>query len=357
MLLLIVCIASRAGAEERLCTVPGAVPGDGWSADYKTKEVEFECPACGEVFKGKSLNEAVNSTGGGYDSDMCVYALDPAYMDLELETCPECYYTRTDDVFANPIPPEKRFKITKLLGTVKEEFSESGFASAGDLKTWHRYELFARIRAAGRDRAVDVGNLFVKAAHALRAESTLEATRRFKPRGIRRAHNLIHAEIEYLSIGEKPEKKPLIILWIIQLAHRGGFLSERDAYLDYALKLPEMTENISRRLKELKPLFDAEKKYLSSAIKYFKRAFDGRKLTTSSQLDRYTYAVAELARRIGDSKTSSEWFKLVTMIKEVKSAPAFNPDEYSSTADNWVGEYKFIEYYTAGKTPLKELGE
>lgn len=261
----------------------------------------------------KVFHKLATDTFGGWDSDLASYSMKGQWRGYAVSTCVGSLFTVYGQDMAQPVPEALRDEVQAALAPWVARFP----APHTGLETWHRYAIAADVyRALGRDahflgRVYHEGSLTVRDA-MVGVYAGLD--------GPRVARELLTAGDAELAKDLDVDTRRVVLHNLAKVAHRGGFGSERDAYLAAFEALGPMTANQTRVLGELRALVPEEALLQREAVRAWRAWLATPDARGHADAVRVTYLVADLERRLGNVQAARRGYS------EVADAPSAPED-------------------------------
>lgn len=277
MLLLLLCLPIAASAQQR-----GEAP-------LGMQGVQLIDPLDGhsfEVFVPASSNGL-----GGFDSDGCSYAKGMQPRQFEVVTSPTTLFSAPLEAFTEPIPDEKKAALTEMLLGLGRDV-----ADVRGLKPSERYELAAAVaRQLGKDDFI-VGELYLQAAWTVR--DTIVG---FLPSvvGASDAWSKFIETLPEVRALDNDRGATIAFFDMARLAHRGGFVHERDDMLALSTRIPDVGLNADDKRAEFARRVGQERRLLEKARESFRGGLEAQ-LGEREVRAGYRFLVGDLSRRLGD---------------------------------------------------------
>jgi len=253
----------------------------------------LEDPLDGHVFSVPIL-ASVNSHGG-FDSDGCSYSSGAQARYFAVATSPTSLYSARLETWGRGLTEANKPDVLRSLVVLGAEVSD-----ASRLQVSERYELAAAVaELVGQDR-FEIGDLFLHAAWTVR-----DSVVGFLPSvsGSGDAWSKLGELVRLSKEVTHPRGRTIALFDMARLAHRGGFVHERDALLaqldnfeDAGIGGKEKRSEFLLRVREEERLLRrARERYLEGVRQNERRG---------SERAHYRFLAAEMARRVGDLDTA-----------------------------------------------------
>jgi hypothetical protein len=278
---------------------------------------EVDCPL-GEGLVRRYYKVSAN-THGGFDSDLASYSTRGQFREHAVSTCPSNYFSAMGTQLSEPIPAAQVESITAAIAT-----SRNTWVNRDDPTVWERYDTAARIaRVRGQD-PLEIAELYLNAAWTARDHAVGVYVGGLNgPEAARKILDVGQAEFKG---NLTPEAIKLLRYNLSRVAHRGGFIAERDAHLTAFLALSTLTpaeRSAGQRLQYITRV--VEPAMHAHAMMALEEAL--ARPGDPSRLARARYQLADLNRRVGQSDAAKQGFSTVVQSeeapKELKSMAQF----------------------------------
>jgi len=260
---------------------------------------EVPCPL-GEGMV-KRFHKVSANTMGGYDSDLVTYSTRGQFRTHAVSTCPDNFFSAMGNKLDLVIRPTDHVAIHSAIAEARKEWG-----TQDDPTVWERYDTAARIAVALNHDPLDIAELYLNAAWTARdAAVGVYVGGLDGPQAAR----------EILTIGTAELKKDLtteaikmVHYNLARVAHRGGFVQEREFHLDAFLALQSLSSEERAAAVRLQRLSRTiETRYQERAVSM---------LTSALQLPgepmrqvRAQYQLADTLRRLGRSEEARRAFE------------------------------------------------
>lgn len=228
---------------------------------------------------------------GGFDSDGCSYSKGVQPRNFEVVTSPTTLYTATLEDWGKGITEENKEPLLEMLLGLGRDVD-----NARDLTAADRYELAAAVaRRLGRND-LEVGGLYLQGAWTMR-----DTVVGFLP-GVQGASDAWSKLVETLPMVREVDNdrgRTIAFFDMARLAHRGGFLHERDDMLTLAVQVPDAGVGAADKAAEFHRRVDAEARLLEKA----RAAFEAGLAAKAGQVEERSWArflVGDISRRLGE---------------------------------------------------------
>lgn len=265
------------------------------------------CPVGGAPTK--VYEKVVTNTLGGFDSDLAAYSDKGQFRQFAVSTCPDNLVSLYGQDMADPMDTAAQARVLSAVAALSPTLP-----APDALEVWDRYVL-----AAATYKALGAPSLRV-------AEVYLEGswTARDKAVGVVRGLEGPIVTRELLDNGRAELDKPLtddqrrmVLFNLARVAHRGGYPTERDAFLQRLQATPGLTAREAEASQTLAHYGGTVEPALQDmAIAAFTQAL--REELTMDQKVRATYLLGDLLRRRGRGR---EALPLLTRVLAEETAP------------------------------------
>jgi len=262
---------------------------------------EVQCPL-GEdfarVFSLTSQNQL-----GGYDSDLASYAKGEQFRTFAISTCYDNFFSLYGKDFHITLSETQRQNVEKALEKAKKRLLDQN-----NPLLWERYEIAADIYQALSYSDSLIGQLYLEASWTVRDSFVGYHQGLNGPKSVEQVLSLGVREI---AAQTDPEKKKLLIFNLARVAHRGGYATIRDQYIETFLLLPNLTSKDKQSMKYVQSYaLPKEQYYQKKALESFRKALKNEELS-SKESTRILYLVADLYRRLGNKEEAQTRYKKV----------------------------------------------
>lgn len=246
------------------------------------------CPM-GEGF-AKVFDRVGANASGGYDSDGASYASGGQWRAWRISTCDTNLFTLYGSDMGTPVAAKDRPKLTAALAAAVEKLPDRD-----EPEVWERYGIAAAMYGAlGKDH-VFLGDLWLEASWTARdaAVGYYEGLE-----GPAEARALLDAGKGELAKPLSAEDRARVLYNLVRVAHRGGYVAERDALLAKleAEPLPAAHREKVARFRKLAT--EVEPRLQAAALAELEAALAGAPLADAERA-RVRYLAADLRRRLG----------------------------------------------------------
>ena len=263
---------------------------------------EVPCPfGTGNTRKYEKVSA---NTFGGYDSDLATYSTRGQFRTHAVSTCPDNYYSALASRLDRPIPSDKHAQIQSAI-----DASRSTWIDRDEPTVWERYDTAARIAIALNDGPLDIAELYLNASWTARDEAVgVYVGGLDGPIAARKILDLGQIELQKDLVDSS---KSILLYNLARVAHRGGFIAERDAHVRAFLAMPTISEAERKAGQKLKHLSQVvEPKYQDLAMSFLEAGV--KQAGDPLRLARAQYQLADLARRQGKLEQARDGFTKIT---------------------------------------------
>ena len=273
-------------------------------------QVSYEvrpCPLGGEetkVFYKLSAN-----THGGWDSDLASYSTEGQWREYALATCPNSLLTLYSEDMAAPMDPKHAPAIEERLAELRKQYK----LDADNVETWERYLVAGEIyKILGKDHRF-LAQLYLEASWVARDEAVGLYVGLEGPVAAKKLMD--QGELE-LKKSLEPRQRKVLLHNLARVAHRGGFMADRDRYLGLFEAVGNLDIDEKRALEDLKRYGrEVEPKLQRLAVTELK-AYLATNPADGVEVARATYLLADLARRLGENQEAARGYALVLTLRE-----------------------------------------
>lgn len=248
---------------------------------------------------------AVNSMGG-FDSDGCSYSSGIQPRTLAVATSPTTLYSARVEEWGQGVTEANQRDLLRLLVTLGAEVD-----SVSQLAPHERYELAAAVaKASGRDH-FSVGDLYLHGAWTVR-----DTVVGFLP-AVQGAGDAWEKLADLLTRSRELTEargKTIALFDMARLAHRGGFLHERDGLLSQLDQIEDAGLGAPAKRTEFRRRVAVEDQLLRKARAIY---LEGVAEGDRGPEDRayYRFVAADLARRVGDLEVADRELSALALDK------------------------------------------
>ena len=263
------------------------------------------------------------NTFGGYDSDLATYSTRGQFRTHAISTCTNNYFSAMGSNLDRTISSDKNVQVQAAI-----DASRNTWADRDEPTVWERYDTAARIAVVLGDAPLDIAELYLNASWTARDQAVgVYVGGLDGPIAARKILDLGKVELQKDLI---PESKAVLLYNLARVAHRGGFVAERDEHVREFLSLPSISDAERKAGMALKTLSQVvEPKYQELAMSFLQAGVGqpGDPL----RIARAQYQLADLARRLGKTEQARAGYKEVASNSEA-------PDQLQSMANFLLGE-------------------
>ena len=241
---------------------------------------------------------------GGYDSDGCIYAKGEQPRSSGVATSPTSLYSAPVEDFSRPLTSEQKRSLLTLLNAIGADVDD-----ARGLGPTARYELAAAVSEHLADPPFEIAELYLVGAWTVR--DTIVG---FLPgvRGAGDAWNKLEEVKALAAQVAEPGPRTRALFDMARLAHRGGFLHERDDFLNKLDTFEDAGLGAQGKRAEFHRRVARENELLRNARRWYRAGLEAR---TGDPADRAVarLMVADLSRRLGEldeARTQAEGVRL-----------------------------------------------
>ncbi len=262
---------------------------------------DLPCPLGDDVVR--VFTHISSNTQGGYDSDLAHYSSDGQFREYAVATCAENLFSLLGDDMTAPIDPDK---LPALQAALAEEVA--ALPDPSNPTVWQRYGIAARMYQELGWPPLALAELYLTASWTVRDtvvgfHAGLEGP----------------AAVKYLMAeGPAELERPLtdaqrkaVLYSLARVAHRGGYLAERDAWLERFAQTGTLSEEEQAAVAWFRRAVDEiEPHYQDLALAEFAAALADRSLPQADRI-RARYLTADLLRRRGRPEEARPLFEEV----------------------------------------------
>jgi hypothetical protein len=271
---------------------------------------EVDCPL-GEGLVRHYYKVSAN-THGGFDSDLASYSTRGQFREHAVSTCPSNYFSAMGAQLSEAIPAAQIESITAAITA-----SRNTWVNRDDPTVWERYDTAARIaRVRGQD-PLEIAELYLNAAWTARDHAVGVYVGGLNgPEAARKILDVGQAEFKGKLT---PETIKLLRYNLARVAHRGGFIADRDVHLTAFLALNTLTPSERAAGQRLQYI----SRVVEPAMQTHAMMALGEALTRPgdpARLARARYQLADLNRRLGQTEAATQEFHAVVQSEEAPKA-------------------------------------
>lgn len=298
-------IGSSLGA---LCLVAGVMATAPTSAEAQGRPEQFVVsmlvdPLDGHEFEWSSVGSA--NGAGGFDSDGCAYSSGPQPRSYGIVTSPTTLYSRSLERWREPIPEDRKEGLKAMLLSLGQDVD-----NARSLRAWQRYELAAAVERYLGGTQYEIGELYLAAAWTVRDNivGLLPGVR-----GSADAWKKLTEELlPMVPTIDNDRGRTIAAFDLARLSHRGGFVHERDSFLEVVVDLPDIGLDAQEKRMEFLRRVAEEGRLLAMAREAFTLGLQ-QGLGTKTDQAYYRYLIGDLSRRLGDFEDAEMQLEAVAM--------------------------------------------
>jgi len=268
--------------------------------------VSLADPLDGHAFTVAVL-PSVNSLGGT-DSDGCSYSSGLQVRHFAVVTSPTSLYSARIEEWGEGVTEQNKDGLLEILIPLGAEVED-----VTKLQTSERYELAAVVADhLGRDRFV-VGDLFLHGAWTVR-----DSIVGFLPavQGSGDAWQKLRELVVRSRSVTQPRGRTIALFDMARLAHRGGFIHERDALLGQLDNFEDAGIGGPQKRTEFQLRVRAEQRLLRRARDRYLKGVERKERGREEQAF-YRFLAAELARRLGEFDVAEQELAALDLDKSV----------------------------------------
>jgi Uncharacterized protein conserved in bacteria (DUF2225) len=253
--------------------------------------VVLTCPVCGETVDAE--RQVAANALGGTDSDFCQYSAGGQAREVAVVMCPKCFYAHLHDRFERDLSETQRAELELALATLRPSYT-----TAETVPTWDRYQIASLMAGLLGGGQFLQGDLLLTGAWTAR-----DRVVGFVPRVDGPLDVLINLDEMDTAWREIPDLRTqqMALFDLMRVAHRGGFIERRDAYLAQLDDLPPVPENLLSVRTKVHGWIEIEERYLDKAREHFEAGLAAGEGTAEDQI-MYRYLVIDLKRRRGQTE-------------------------------------------------------
>jgi hypothetical protein len=240
---------------------------------------------------------------GGWDSDLASYAVGGQWRTYAISTCPSSLYSFPSEAGPDPKLQEvtHRERLMTLLEQARAEFGENP-------SPWDRYEIAIRILSLDRSpEPLRLARLYLSAAWTAR-DVAVDVYKGLE--GPEMAWKLLQTgEAELQKPQMDASTKKILLHNLARVAHRGGYLAERDMHLASFEGLGPLSAEEQKVLSDFQMVKEVEPRLLTQAASHLDahiaQAVDSRSKSWA------LYVRGDIARRAGETEKAKTHFNAV----------------------------------------------
>ena len=241
---------------------------------------------------------------GGWDSDLASYSVGGQWRKYAISTCPSSLYSFPSE--SGPSPKlqneDYRQRLHQLLEKAKGEFGE-------DPAIWDRYEIAVRILSLDEEpEPTRLARLYLNAAWTAR-DVAVDVYKGLQ--GPEMAWSLLQEgqnELKKSTLDSSTRK--ILRHNLARIAHRGGFIQQRDLHLEAFEKLTPLSTQEQQVLTRFRQMvIEVEPRFLAKAAVHLDRHIAQ---SADSQSKSWAHLVrGDIARRAGETEKAKNHFAAV----------------------------------------------
>jgi hypothetical protein len=251
-------------------------------------------------------HRASSNTHGGWDSDLANYSSQGQWREYAIGTCRDTLFTLYGEDMREQLTEEQKVLVRQRLAEIRPMLPED----PDELQTWDRYLIAVEMyRVLGRDSGF-LYQLYLEASWVARDVAVGEY---MGLEGPVKARELLDAGALELKKDLDPHVRKIVLHNLARVAHRGGFLAERDDYLAQFQAVGQLTAEERQKLDEFRFIVDqVEPRIQDLALTeiYLYLSSESAK-SDDVQRARATYVMGDLLRRRGRPEEAQKAFRLV----------------------------------------------
>lgn len=251
------------------------------------------------------------NTHGGWDSDGARYSSGGQWRTYAISTCTENLLSLYGRDMPQPLSEADQRKLGPVLEKIRAEVPDPRA-----LRVWDRYVHAARAyEAIGRD-GLFLARVYVEASWTVRDDAVGYTERMDGPIAARIVLEAGPAELEKAT---DPDTERLIVLNLARVAHRGGYIEERDRWMEVLDGISDLSEAHREGLADLKRAKELEPELQDQAIAHLRAWLKGKHGTSEERVEG-TYLLADLLRRRGQPAEALAWYAAVEQTPDAPDA-------------------------------------
>lgn len=230
---------------------------------------------------------------GGTDSDFCQYAAGGQIREYSVATCPTCLYSGLHSTFDGQLTDAQKRELLEMLDSLRPTVGDPH-----DLQPWDRYQIAALCAGVLGESLLQRGNLLHAGAWTARDRIVGFIPMIDGPLDAR--NKLDELDTEWAQVPDLRTQQ-MALFDLTRLAHRGGFVGRRNAYLEQLDDLPPVPEELLRVRTMVEDWIAIENRFLAKALEHFNAGLDRGEGETHEQLY-YRYLTIDIRRRLGQDR-------------------------------------------------------
>jgi len=259
---------------------------------------EMPCPLGGTPVK--VYTRVSGNTHGGFDSDTAAYSTKGQFRTYKIATCPDSLFSLYGTDMSRPLDEADRAAATAALAKATVGLSSKP-------AVWERYGIAAAIYEALGADPFFLGNLWLEAAWTARDEAIGVYVGLQGPKGV--VDTLAQGEVE-LAKDLAPDVRRKVLYNLARVAHRGGYITERDAYLSELEASPGVSQAETDAIERMRRAGAIEAALQDRAIEVFSEALRQDEVPVQLKA-RTTYLLADTLRRRQRYREAAPLYALV----------------------------------------------
>ncbi len=257
----------------------------------------------------KVYEKLVSNTLGGFDSDLAAYSSEGQFRQFAVSTCPDNLLSLYGPDMRKPLDEAQAAAARAALGEVLPTLPP-----APELQVWDRYRIAAAVyRGLGRDE-LQVAEVLLQASWTAR-DAAVGVYRALEGPVV--ARQLLDGGRAELEKGLTDDQRRTVLFNLARIAHRGGYVAERDDLLARLEATPGLTDRERAAVATLRAHAAIEASLQDRAIVAFAAGLRAEGVDLDTKI-RATYLLADLLRRRGRGR---EALPLYTRVLSEAQAP------------------------------------
>lgn len=247
------------------------------------------------------------NTHGGWDSDLVSYSTEGQFREYAIATCPDDLFTVYGRDMATISPTDEQLS---QIGTKLSEIQKAA-GDPDELEVWDRYliagEMYKILEADHRR----LYQLYLEASWTARDEAVGVYIGLQGPIQARELLDQGAAELERTDLSARQRK--VLLHNLARVAHRGGFVPERDQYLKAFEQVGTLDAEEAEALKRFRWIVTEVEPKLQRLAMAELQAYMATEPSDPIELTRATYLLADLYRRNGEFEIAVQGYALVAV--------------------------------------------
>ncbi len=271
----------------------------------------------------RRYNRISANTYGGYDSDLAAYSTRGQFRTHAVSTCTSNYFSAMSSALDRPIPADKNTQVQAAIDDSRKTWTDRDNPAV-----WERYDTAARIAHVLGTDPLEIAEMYLNASWTVRDAAVGVYVGGLE--GPSAARTILKLGAVELDKDLTAESRSVLLYNLARVAHRGGFNTERDLFVQQFLALPALKQeerDAGEKLKQLTERFEPH--YQDLAISFLKAGIATPGDPT--RIARARYQLADLARRRGQTEMARKGYKSV-----IKDTAA--PQQLQAMAQFLLGE-------------------